>query len=67
MLRAAGGTWVAQGTGDGDRKVVDDHDRIAVPPDDPQYTLRRVWLTQEEVAGFYTAERAAYMGLRLQF
>ena len=53
VLRASGGTWVAQGTGDADRKVVDEHDRIRVPPEKPEYTLRRVWLTQEEVAGFY--------------
>jgi alpha,alpha-trehalose-phosphate synthase [UDP-forming] len=53
VMRASGGTWVAQGTGNADRKVVDGHDRVAVPPDGPEYTLRRVWLTQEEVAGFY--------------
>ncbi|MFC1934697.1 trehalose-6-phosphate synthase [Chloroflexota bacterium] len=53
VMRASRGTWVAQGTGDADRKVVDGHDRVAVPPDNHQYTLRRVWLTEEEVAGFY--------------
>jgi len=53
VMRASGGTWVAQGTGDADKKVVDEHNRIAVPPDSPEYTLRRVWLTEEEVAGFY--------------
>ncbi len=53
VMQASGGTWIAQGTGDADRKVVDERDRVAVPPDDPKYTLRRVWLTDEEVAGFY--------------
>jgi trehalose 6-phosphate synthase len=53
VLRASGGTWVAQGTGDADRKVVDAGDRVAVPPESPEYTLRRVWLTEEEVAGYY--------------
>ena len=53
VLRASGGTWVAQGTGDADRKVVDANDRVAVPPDKPEYTLRRVWLTEEEMAGYY--------------
>jgi len=53
VLRASGGTWIAQGTGDADRKVVDVHDRIAVPPDHPEYALRRVWLTEEEVRGYY--------------
>ena len=32
---------------------MDEHDRIQVPPDDPHYTLRRVWLTPEEEAGYY--------------
>jgi alpha,alpha-trehalose-phosphate synthase [UDP-forming] len=53
VLRAAGGTWIAQGSGDADRRVVDGRDRVAVPPDRPEYTLRRVWLTKAEVEGFY--------------
>ena len=53
ILRASNGTWVAQGTGDADRETVDDHDRVRVPPEHPQYTLRRVWLTPEEEKGFY--------------
>jgi len=32
---------------------VDEHDRLRVPPDHPQYTLRRVWLSQEEEDGYY--------------
>ncbi len=53
VLRASGGTWVAHGSGDADRRAVDGKDRVAVPPDKPEYTLRRVWLSQEEVQGFY--------------
>ena len=53
VLRACDGTWIAQGTGDADRETVDEHNRIRVPPDHPQYTLRRVWLTPEEELGFY--------------
>jgi trehalose-6-phosphate synthase len=53
VLRASNGTWIAQGTGDADRKVVDASDHVAVPPDGPEYTLRRVWLTEEEVRGYY--------------
>jgi trehalose 6-phosphate synthase len=33
--------------------VVDAHDRVAVPPEDPSYSLRRVWLSAEEEQGFY--------------
>jgi trehalose 6-phosphate synthase len=32
---------------------VDEFDRLRVPPDDPRYTLRRVWLSSEEEAGYY--------------
>jgi alpha,alpha-trehalose-phosphate synthase [UDP-forming] len=53
VLRACGGTWVAHGSGDADMEAVDGHDRLLVPPDDPHYTLRRVWLSKEEEEGYY--------------
>ena len=53
VLRAAGGCWVAHGSGSGDRRTVGEDDTIPVPPDCPEYTLRRVWLTDEEVEGYY--------------
>ena len=53
ILMASRGTWIAHGSGDADREVVDKHNRVAVPPDNPAYTLRRVWLTKEQENGFY--------------
>jgi trehalose 6-phosphate synthase len=53
IVRACAGTWIAHGSGTADRQVVDIHDRIRVPPSDPAYVLRRVWLTQEEEEGYY--------------
>lgn len=53
IMRACGGTWIAHGSGSGDREAADERGRVAVPPDDPSYTLRRVWLTQEEEEGYY--------------
>src|ERR1700726_1188618 len=53
VLCACEGTWLAHGSGTADRERVDRHDRLAVPPDDPRYTLRRVWLTKEEEEGYY--------------
>jgi len=53
VLRVCDGTWVAQATGDADLDTVDERDRVRVPPEHPQYTLRRVWLNQEEQQGFY--------------
>ena len=53
VLLACDGTWIAHGSGSGDRSVVDSHGRLRVPPDRPSYTLRRVWLTPEEDKGYY--------------
>jgi trehalose 6-phosphate synthase len=53
VMRACGGTWIAHGGGSGDRDVVDANGRVAVPPDKPSYTLRRVWLTPQEEEGYY--------------
>jgi trehalose 6-phosphate synthase len=53
ILRTCQGTWLAHGSGDADRTAVDEHDCLGVPPDAPQYTLKRVWLTKEEEEGYY--------------
>lgn len=53
IMDASEGTWIAHGSGTADRDVVDEFDRIRVPPDDPKYTLRRIWLTKEQEGGFY--------------
>ena len=53
VLYACEGTWIAHGNGDADLETVDEHDRLRVPPEDPRYTLRRVWLNKEEEEGYY--------------
>ncbi len=53
VLRACEGTWIAQGTGGADRETSDEAGRLRVPPDQPEYTLRRLWITAEEEAGYY--------------
>jgi trehalose 6-phosphate synthase/phosphatase len=53
VTRACAGTWIAHGGGSADRLTVDEHDRIQVPPNNPSYTLRRVWLSEEELQGYY--------------
>ena len=53
ILCACNGTWIAHGSGNADREVVDSRDSVRVPPDQPEYTLRRVWLTKEEEEGYY--------------
>ena len=53
LLRERGGTWIAHGAGDADRLVVDARDRVTVPPDEPSYTLKRIWLSAEEERRYY--------------
>src|SRR5262249_19724547 len=53
VMRACGGTWVAHGSGDADRAVVDQRDRVLVPPNERRYWLKRVWLTKAEEEGYY--------------
>jgi len=53
VLQACDGVWVATGSGNADRENVDASDRLRVPPEDPKYTLRRVWLTPEEETRYY--------------
>lgn len=53
VMRACGGTWIAHGSGTADRDVVDARDCLRVPPASPIYTLRRVWLSDDEQEGYY--------------
>lgn len=53
LLQAVGGVWIAWGSGDRDRDAVDTHDRVRVPTDDPAYTLRRLWLSPQDINNYY--------------
>lgn len=53
VLRACGGLWVAHGAGDADRQMSDNAGCVPVPPEDPRYTLKRVWISKEEEQGYY--------------
>ncbi len=53
IMRACGGVWIAHGSGSADHELVDAADHLKVPPDRPAYTLRRVWLSDEEQDGYY--------------
>jgi alpha,alpha-trehalose-phosphate synthase [UDP-forming] len=52
-MQQSRGVWVAWGSGSADRQTSDADGRIAVPPDCPSYTLRRVWLERDEVDNYY--------------
>ncbi|RPI06524.1 MAG: trehalose-6-phosphate synthase [Ignavibacteriae bacterium] len=53
IMRACGGIWIAHGSGTADRETVDARNMIPVPPDEPAYKLRRVFLSKEEEEGYY--------------
>jgi trehalose 6-phosphate synthase len=53
ILKACGGLWIASGSGDADKETVDEFDKVAVPPYENKYMLRRVWLTKEQEDHFY--------------
>ncbi|HUF28612.1 MAG TPA: trehalose-6-phosphate synthase [Gemmatimonadaceae bacterium] len=52
-MRRTSGIWVAWGSGSADRETSDERGRVRVPPDDPSYTLHRVWLEDEHTEGYY--------------
>lgn len=53
VVQEASGTWIAWGDGEADFDVTDDDNRVAVPPEDESYTLRRIDLEDEAVEGYY--------------
>lgn len=53
ILCACGGTWIAHGAGNADRKFVNSKDKLGVPPEDSRYILKRIWLNKEEEDGYY--------------
>ena len=53
VAQSIGGVWVAHGSGDADRDTVDAADRVACPPDRPSYSLRRIWLSEEDHVRYY--------------
>jgi trehalose-6-phosphate synthase/Kef-type K+ transport system membrane component KefB len=53
LMRERGGVWIAHGAGGADRAVVDQFDKVRVPPDSPSYDLRRLWLDDREFSAYY--------------
>lgn len=65
---AAGGTWIAWGSGSADFDVTDPAGRLLVPPDHPAYLLRRIALSEKEIEEYYLdiANRALWPLCHLQ-
>ena len=54
LMEACGGMWIAHGSGNADKETADEGGKIRVPPDEPKYTLKRVWLSAKDMQGFYS-------------
>ncbi|HUQ84227.1 MAG TPA: trehalose-6-phosphate synthase, partial [Gemmatimonadaceae bacterium] len=52
-MRRTSGTWVAWGSGSADKETADEVGRLGVPPSEPAYTLRRVWLSDADIEAYY--------------
>lgn len=53
IFEVRSGTWIAHGSGDGDRLAVDATDGLDVIAAGAGYRLRYVWLTEDQHQGYY--------------
>ena len=53
VMAAAGGTWIAWGSGDADFDGTDTDGRLLVPPESPGFILRRIRLSKKEERQYY--------------
>ncbi|MEK7281737.1 MAG: trehalose-6-phosphate synthase, partial [Chloroflexota bacterium] len=53
VMRVLGGVWIAAASGSADREVSDAQGHVRVPPNNPLYTLRRLWLSREQEEKYY--------------
>jgi trehalose 6-phosphate synthase len=53
VMRVSGGVWIAHGSGDADQNYSDANGRVEVPPENPSFTLRRIFLTKQQEMGYY--------------
>ncbi len=53
VMQASSGTWIAAASTDYDRQTVDSQNKVKVPPDNPAYTLRRLFIPKMERDAYY--------------
>ncbi|MCM2324258.1 MAG: trehalose-6-phosphate synthase, partial [Oligoflexia bacterium] len=53
IVRACSGLWIGHGSGSADKETSSRSGTLFVPPGNPEYALKRVWLTREEEQGYY--------------
>lgn len=53
VLAAVKGIWIATGTGPYDPVMVDANQKVKLPPEDPSYDLKRIFLSKADMDGYY--------------
>jgi trehalose-6-phosphate synthase len=53
IASAARGTWIAQASGSADRETASLQGRVCVPPHNPTFTLRRLWIPPHLQSPYY--------------
>ena len=53
IMKACRGTWIAVASSEADKLAADADGTLMVPPEQPSYRLKRLWLSAEQEAGFY--------------
>src|SRR3989338_8574931 len=53
VMQAVNGSWIALGTSSYDRSVLDSNQKVSVPPENPSYSLKRLFLSKQETDDYY--------------
>lgn len=53
ILKLNRGLWIAHGRGAADKDAVDASDKVKLPPTQPRYTLKRIWVSKKNLLGWY--------------
>jgi trehalose-6-phosphate synthase len=53
IIKANGGLWIAYGRGPADKEMVNEEDKLKLPPGRNQYTLKRLWISKKNLVGWY--------------
>ncbi len=53
LMRERSGVWIAYADGSADRAVTDAQQKVRVPPENPAYQLRRLWLDAKTYDAYY--------------
>lgn len=53
ILKVKSGLWIGHGKGSADRDTVDEKGKVRMPPNSPQYDLKRIFISKKDLRGWY--------------